>query len=126
MKTIKNVLLYVWQLPQNIIGVILTYFYKVKLIRKEGNINIYQSDYMLGGISLGKYIILRYKNESSIKHELGHCKQSLLLGPLYLIVIGLPSILHNMIHSLFNDIGIYWDYYKFYTESWANKLMETK
>ena len=60
---------------------------------------------MPGGISLGKYSIINEgyaynKTDSDIlklnvsKHEaLGHGTQSRYLGPLYLFVIGLPSII---------------------------------
>ena len=58
---------------------------------------------MSGGISLGKYSLVntchyRVKLEDSLKrdtvrHEaIGHAKQSLYFGPLYLIIIGLSSI----------------------------------
>ena len=46
------------------------------------------------GVSLGKFIFAP-DDESMISHEYGHTKQSLLLGPLYLPVIGLPSMLWN-------------------------------
>ena len=70
-----------------------------------------------GGISLGDYIIVCSHNAKMVKHEYGHCLQSRRLGWLYLIVIGLPSILHAGLcrcrrHS----------YYDFFTERWADKL----
>jgi hypothetical protein len=42
-------------------------------------------------------------------------------GPLYLIVVGLPSIIQNILGKL----GIISDlnYYKRYPENWANKLV---
>lgn len=50
---------------------------------------------MQGGISLGKYIIVsQWATQKTIMHEYGHCLQSKILGPLYLLVVGLPSILH--------------------------------
>lgn len=72
-----------------------------------------------GAISFGKYII-SYENAnyfSTIKHELGHCKQSLYLGWLYLIVIGIPSLIWCGVWKYTNK-----PYDWFYTESWANKL----
>lgn len=50
---------------------------------------------------------------------LGHAKQSRLLGPLYLIVIGLPSILWAGIHG---KVAPRKSYYWFYTERWADRL----
>ena len=54
-----------------------------------------------------------------IAHESGHVKQSLYLGPLYLFVIGIPSILWAWLHK---SIAPRKSYYWFYTEAWANKL----
>ena len=51
-----------------------------------------------------------------IKHECGHSRQSDILGPLYLIVIGVPSVIHNIVHAVCSKLGLNWDYYKFYTE----------
>ena len=74
-------------------------------------------------ISLGDFIFIHpYSFEKSIKHELGHSKQSDILGPLYLIIIGIPSLLNNISLRLCRKVGIKWDYYKFYTERWANRL----
>ena len=54
------------------------------------------------------------------RHEWGHCRQSFLLGWLYLPAIGLPSIVWAGLKrlGLFKDI----DYYAFYTEKWADRL----
>ena len=136
MKEIKNILLYIWQFPQNLLGLILILFYRPerKLIASNGNL-VYLSRYMPGGISLGKYSIISRgyaynKTDEEIlnldvtKHEaLGHGTQSRYLGPLYLLVIGLPSIVWA---SLYGDTK--WfpytknGYYVFYTEKWADKL----
>lgn len=137
MKNIYNVLLYIWQLPQNIIGLIVMLMYRpdVKLIAKNGNY-VYFSKGMSGGISLGKYSIIdkdyytdTAKGDSGkaleldvTKHEVfGHGTQSRILGPFYLPVIGLPSIIWA---SLYGPVIKYTKngYYKFYTEKWADKL----
>lgn len=78
---------------------------------------------MSGGVTLGKWVFLdaRYYGNSYgssvMKHEYGHTVQSKMLGWLYLIVIGLPSI----VHAAFHKKG---DYYHFYTEKWANRLAD--
>lgn len=75
-------------------------------------------------ISLGDYLFVNpMSSQKSIQHECGHSKQSDILSPLYLIVIGIPSLLHNIVHYLCSKIGIKWNYYSFYTESQANKLV---
>ena len=75
-----------------------------------------------GGISFGKFIFLcEYMNaDHYIHHEYGHCLQSLLLGPFYLLVIGLPSICWAGFGKSYRaKTGK--SYYDFYTEAWANK-----
>lgn len=55
-----------------------------------------------GAVTLGKYVFIsqtyRYQG-MTIKHECGHVKQSKMLGHLYLIVIGVPSILHAWLND---------------------------
>lgn len=121
----KNLILGLWQLPQNICGRI----YK-KLIKKDiisqvndsSGYTVYLTKTNRGGVTLGEYIFVyqKYTDLSRvIQHETGHVKQSRILGPFYLLVIGLPSIVHAALHRSLckND-----NYYHFYTEKWANKL----
>lgn len=44
------------------------------------------------GISLGMFIF-SYQDKDMIRHEYGHTIQSLFLGPLYLIIVGIPSFI---------------------------------
>lgn len=56
-------------------------------------------------------------------HEYGHTIQSLILGPLYLIVIGIPSTLWGFLGAKKRkneEIA----YGAFFTEGWANRLGE--
>ena len=124
-KTIKDIVLYIWQLPQNIIGVILFYLYysdgDIYNWNKETSdikVNVF-SEKMKGGVTLGKYIIA--SNTYYTYHEYGHTIQSKILGPLYLLIIGLPSIVHACLHGY---IGKTKSYYHFWTEKWANKLSD--
>lgn len=85
-----------------------------------------------GGMSLSTHIFLPFGElsmseyqENYIKHEYGHTIQSKYLGPLYLIVIGLPSLIWAGCFKNYrkkNNVS----YYDFYTESWADKLGESK
>ena len=113
-------ILYIWQLPQNILGLIFMQFYTDRiLILKYNNVAFYASRKMKGGISLGKYIILSSKqmlNISTYSHEYGHYKQSLIFGWLYLSIIGLYSLL------IASMVSCPLKYHKKWTESWANKL----
>lgn len=58
-------------------------------------------------------------------HEYGHTVQSLLLGPLYLILMGIPSTVWGFLPSCARarrERGI--SYCSFFTEAWANRLGE--
>ena len=119
---------YIWQLPQNIIGSLYKEFISKDIItRINYDASIYEC-YLTrggGGLTLGRFIFVNQHFtdlEETILHEIGHVKQSRILGPLYLIIIGIPSIswagLRRLIPAL-KKINYYW----FYTENWANKLM---
>lgn len=128
MKFIKNSLLYLWQLPQNILGLFYKYIANVSNnVSDNKDYNVYFKT-SKGSVSLGKYIFV-YVNTSdlskTIQHEVGHYRQSQILGPLYLIVIGIPSIVWATLHSYILYFRKY-SYYQFYTEKWANKLAGLK
>ena len=129
-----DILKYVWQLPQNLCGL------AWKCIKKDSRITQVDNDdsrsvnaevWLMkagGGVTLGKYIFISQTytdQEAVIKHECGHVKQSLILGPLYLVVIGIPSILHAALNGYIGCCTNHKEgYYHFYTEKWANKLMD--
>lgn len=72
------------------------------------------NEYMMGELS-----------QRLLVHEYGHTIQSLILGPLYLIVMGIPSTVWGFLPSLNKkrkDQQI--SYFAFFTESWANHLGE--
>lgn len=109
-------------MPQNILGEILAFHYGGRTsIYGTGRYNrvaVVSSEKMRGGISLGNVVILpKIFSVKTLRHELGHCRQSLYLGWLYLVVVGLPSIVHAALHRK-------GDYYHFWTERWANRLGE--
>ena len=117
MKTLLSVLLYVWQLPQNILGEILALCYRAGKGRDYQGVRLHYSGTIPGGISLGRHIILNDKyrgNDKEKLHEWGHTRQSLMLGWLYHPLIGLPSILWASRPRR--------DYFSFWTERWADHL----
>lgn len=121
MKTLKNILLWIWQFPQHIVGLLILLFIKSESKHRFDGITYYYYDPFPGGISLGNYMILGDKWSQSIKHEYGHTMQSRILGPLYLPTVGLCSITWaglygSVIKETHNG------YYKFWTEKWADKL----
>lgn len=125
-------LLLIWELPQNIAGafyfIIHGVYAKTFIIDDEDSFEMY-SDKQKGGVSLGVFRIYKAKYYKSsayyVKlkrmHEKGHRQQSKWLGPFYLIVIGIPSIIWATLHSFCKPISKI-DYYSFYTERWADKI----
>ena len=83
------------------------------------DIRVLCSPSMSGGISLGHFIYVKRSDDIRIiRHESGHCRQCLLLGPLYLPVIGLPSLLW----AAWWHPGRRRRYYDFWPERWADRL----
>ncbi|MCP4180781.1 MAG: hypothetical protein GY756_23725, partial [bacterium] len=112
-----NFLSVIYQLPQSILSLFLLWILKPeKKIIYKGK-SVYISEKMIGGISLGEFIIINREDENIIKHEYGHSKQSDYFGWLYLIIIGLPSITKNIISRINKKYAI--NYYKRFPEKWA-------
>ena len=119
--TMRKVLQFIWELPQNCLGLLLRLFYKGRDSRYE-DVIVRRSLKMRGGISLGRYIILnQFENKTALMHEYGHSIQSKRLGWLYLLLIGLPSIIWA---SLYGSVIPRTEngYYRFITEKRADKL----
>lgn len=124
-----NIPLFIWQLPQIICGLIATALFgkhkKEIYINHRNNMIVLNVSkgytFRYACWSLGPIIFTTPECSDEIKrHETGHSKQSLYLGPLYLLVVAIPSIV------------LYWyckitmqgtDYYNnHYPENWANEL----
>ncbi len=92
-------------------------------------------------VSLGMFVFVtetpffceKLKNEYTpeqlsarlLVHEYGHTIQSLILGPLYLLIIGIPSTLWGFSPSLNKKRKEQQlSYFSFFTEKWANLLGE--
>lgn len=122
----KRILLYFWQLPQNLIGFILSLYCngsKVYECNDGERVPVYTCKLFYSAVSLGDVIIADnriFLRGNTINHEHGHQKQSRILGPLYLIVIGLPSLLGNIYSRLFHKSANW--YYRQPWEAWADKL----
>lgn len=86
-----------------------------------------------GSVSLGLFVFVTDKLPQGreelarrlVVHEYGHTVQSLLLGPLYLAAVGLPSLLWANLPALRRmRRAKRRSYFAFYTERWANRLGE--
>lgn len=107
---------FTWEGLQNAIGLIVL---KVTKATKSGDVYHWKH---VNGLTLGDYIFVpQGANETFINHERGHQRQSRILGPLYLFVIGLPSFLWAAFGDGFRRKHG-WSYYDFYTERWADQL----
>ena len=116
-----RILLFFWEIPQIMLGFVIRIFTRGTLMQKRGRVCVFSWP-LSSSISLGWFCFVpRYASDSVIAHELGHTIQSLYLGPLYLVVVGLPSFVWATLFSL-RIIG--GDYFSFYTEKWAEKLSE--
>lgn len=111
------ILLFLWQLPQNLIALIIMPFIgRLNKIKEEKYTFAFSGEHMNGGISLGNFIFLSgilSTYDTSISHEFGHAVDSKIFGPFYLLIIGIPSLLN----ATFKFTKCY---YNFYTERWAN------
>lgn len=123
---VGQLLLFLWQLPQNLLGLIIFVGYLCGLRREYVECRgrkVFVYDGFPGGVSLGNFIFVGSFEPGSwdvVRHECGHAIQSLMLGPLYLIVVGLPSLVWAGLHR-WTGLRKY-DYYAFYTERWADRL----
>ena len=121
LSTIAFILLFVWQLPQNIAGAA---YYVFLYLRASATVGEYKDVLTIlftglsASVSLGCFIVLHRDSLELKRHEYGHCIQSRILGPLYLLIIGIPSA-YWCIHCK-NNLAA--DPYDFWTERWANKL----
>lgn len=119
-----------YELPQTLLGYILTKIYSKKLnsIGEYASAKVYTYDDFPGGISLGRYILVQDVSwwpeyqDTIIKHEFGHCIQSKYLGWLYLPIIGICSGLHRLTYKWRMKQGWIKSYYDYWTEKSADKL----
>lgn len=118
-----NFLKNIWQFPQHLLALLMFLFMKKKILKTGTykHAKVYWVEQSSWGVSLGNYIFLdnRY-NQNTLMHEYGHSIQSIYLGPLYLIVVGLPSITMNILTRL--KVLSAESYYKRWPENWADKL----
>lgn len=121
---LATIINWTWCLPQNLLGLMLKLFLLIRdkkyYTEKFWDVTVCKTFMKRGSVSLGRYMFLcenHWYNDYVMCHEAGHSYQSYILGPLYLLVIGIPSLLWA---AYFHKFGEH--YYTFYTEKWANKL----
>ena len=122
----KNLLFWIWQwtwgFPQTLIGLI------VMLLNHGRPKELYRGCVVTrwenrGSMGMGMFLFLGCDNPQVRVHEFGHSVQSLILGPLFLPVMGIPSFLWcnlPVFRRMRKERGV--SYYAFYPESSANRL----
>lgn len=137
MNTLLFMLSIIWQLPQYTLALLLYIVLKLRwrngVTRLASGLfnapsiavflvpSLFHSAVSLGGIVImDRNITYTAHFMRAVRHEYGHSKQSLILGPLYLLVIGLPSILGNL-YSRVAHKDSKW-YYAQPWEHWADVL----
>lgn len=118
-----RIILWAWQFPQVLLGLLLRLRWKGRKTSYRGVTYIVGGG-IRGGLSLAATVFIQYDEVLAPKewaHEYGHTRQSLYLGPLYLLVIGIPSALWALTHETRDP-----RYFDFYTEKWADKLGNVK
>ncbi len=138
LKVLVGIFRWIWFFPQNLVGGSVA-LYCLVFYRKntrfftiqDGTIIVVSDKQPFWGISLGDFIILTEKcfhRPCVVRHEWGHRFQSWMTGPLYLLIVGLPSVINY--HTQPKIEGSYehktnW-YYNRYPEKGADKLGKVK
>ena len=131
LEILLQIIMIIWQIPQIVVGLFLLLWYhkSLKLIKTYRFVRVYACN-MPGGISLGCFALInKYDcDEDNIKHEgIGHAKQSRILGPFYLLLVGLPSISHAELNNIIGCCEKHKEgYYHFWTEKWADRIAGIK
>ncbi len=126
-------LIFIWEFPQNLLG--LAVYLKMKNLRKVKRIEKEAHRYFIEtpntGVSLGWFVFWTpagnrfscYNNDCRM-HEYGHARQSVILGPLYLLLVGIPSLLRALCSRWYRKkYGRNWEkYFNAFPENWADKL----
>ena len=133
MVRLRDVALLFWELPQDalglaVLGVAWALGDVVAVQRDQGRLFIESRSL---GVSLGWFVFWsrgtnRYFRPDPLmkRHEYGHSFQSRWLGPLYLPLVGVPSVSRVLYGMAYREVkGTKWrNYYAGYPENWADRL----
>lgn len=99
---LRSAALALWELPQNVLGVVnlaalLARGGVAQMARERGRLMVEIT--VDGAVSLGYFVFYSAKDNAYVPvgpenkdHEYGHSVQSRMLGPLYLPLVGIPSV----------------------------------
>lgn len=130
-----HILQWTWGLPQNLVGALLLPILRGERYRFHGAVvTVYNNVRFLSnrdGFSLGSFIFIprgwsEYDREHLRVHEYGHSVQSLILGPLYLPAVALPSVIWVRVYAkrraVYRSRAV--EYTDRFPENWADRLGE--
>ena len=133
-KWLTRAALFAWELPQNVLGGALL---MVQLARRNVRGVVFERERVMveigsvGAVSLGLFVFFTNSDNGYVPvgrenrdHEYGHSLQSRWLGPLYLVIVGVPSELRVLYAFVYRHVkGRRWGgYYDGFPESWADRL----
>lgn len=123
LKGLLTFILVLWQLPQCLLGAVIWLVCRIKKRPSKYFVGRTLTEWGLNsGLSLGYFVfVCEYADDNIKLHEWGHTKQSQYLGWLYLLVIGLPSIIWAGCFGKYRQRKCI-SYYDFYTERGADRL----
>lgn len=123
---------WIWQLPQIVICCLWCIIARPRYLYSHHNVLLFTCNFA-GGVSFGPMAFYSERHRNLLlskdrrvmpylNHEYGHSMDSRLFGPLYLLVIGIPSGVHlwvrEWLKSRFQRLE---NYYAFYPERRANR-----
>ena len=121
---------FTWGLPVNLVGGIAFLFcviVKKRKYQRFGYAFIVFLPWNSGGLSMGLFIFVKADHPNKTWtyntriHEYGHTWQCLLLGPLYYLVVAIPSAVWcNFFDGYRKRNSV--SYYALYCEAWANSF----
>ena len=123
MKTaLFRLLQWTWGFPQTFIGFIV-YLCNLKKPHETYRGCIVTRWNLHGSMGMGMFLFLGCHDPKVRVHEYGHAIQSLIFGPLFLPIMGIPSFLWcNLPVCCKARRNKHISYYRFYPESTANRL----
>lgn len=139
-KALFYILSFTWGLPFVLVGLLVLAFIRIFLHKKifdykviAGRICIIWNSTLPGAINLGIVYILDKDSMFSVrlhKHEIGHSIQNAFLGPLFIPVIGIPSLIRASVwdkysFKIYKKTGKFPDYDGIWFEGQATKLGAT-
>ena len=119
-----------WCLPSSILGAVAgaaLLCFGARVIPWRGLPVVHAGSTLGPAAAVGHVLVfLGSAPEQVREHEWGHASQSVALGPLYWLLVALPSLAHACLFALSPGFRGHHRYLGFYTEAWAQLWAETR